>query len=114
MQRILSSTTRLGHVATRRVGAVGILSTTTTTTPTRRFITSDQEKHFQGAGILDDQGMVIFNTLHELQVNSTMVYRDNELFGTYDKESKSYLFMTYAEYSQKVNQCRALLKDLGK
>jgi hypothetical protein len=103
----------LGHVATRRVGAVGILSTTTTT-PTRRFITSDQEKHFQGAGILDDQGMVIFNTLHELQVNSTMVYRDNELFGTYDKESKSYLFMTYAEYSQKVNQCRALLKDLGK
>jgi hypothetical protein len=89
-------------------------SSTPPTTPTRRFITSDQEKHFQGAGILDDQGMVIFNTLHELQVNSTMVYPDNELFGTFDKESKSYLFMTYAEYNQKVNQCRALLKDLGK
>lgn len=78
-----------------------------------RFITTDQEKHFQGLGILDDQGLTAFNTLHELQVNSALVFKENELFGTYEEESNSYRYMTYDDFNKKVNQCRVLLKDLG-
>jgi hypothetical protein len=87
---------------------------TPTLSTSRRFITTDQEKHFQGLGILDDQGLTTFNTLHDLQVHSSLVFKENELFGTYEEESKSYQYITYDEYNQKVNQCRGLLKDLGK
>lgn len=79
----------------------------------RRFITTDQEKHFQGLGILDDQGLTVFHTLHELQVHSSLIFKENELFGTYEEDSKKYHYKTYDEYNQKVNQCRVLLKDLG-
>ena len=78
-----------------------------------RFITTDQEKHFQELGVLDDQGLTTFNTLHELQVNSSLVFKENELFGTYEEQSKSYNYITYDEYNKKVNQCRVLLKELG-
>lgn len=64
--------------------------------------------------MLDDQGLTVFDTLHQMQVNSCQVYKENELFGTYDEASNSFLYMTYEEYNQKVNQCRSLLKDLGK
>lgn len=78
-----------------------------------RFITTDQEKHFQQLGVLDDQGLTTFNTLHELQVNSSLVFKENELFGTYEEQSKSYNYITYDDYNKKVNQCRVLLKELG-
>eukprot|EP00536_Pseudo-nitzschia_multiseries_P000338 jgi/Psemu1/299994/fgenesh1_kg.4_\ len=57
--------------------------------------------------------MTAFKTLHELQEHSSLIFADNELFGTYDEQSKTFKYMTYAEYNQKVNQCRSLLKDLG-
>lgn len=78
-----------------------------------RFITTDQEKHFQQLGVLDDQGLTTFNTLHELQVNSSLVFKENELFGTYEEQSESYNYITYDDYNKKVNQCRVLLKELG-
>lgn len=90
-----------------------IIDTPVSTSNTRRFITNEQEKHFQGMGCLDKQGLTAFTTLHELQVNSTLVFSGNDLFGTYNEESKSFQYMTYSEYDEKVNQCRALLKDLG-
>ena len=80
----------------------------------RRFITTDQEKHFQELGVLDEEGLTRFNTLHELQVNSALVFKDNELFGTYAEESKSYNYITYDEYDQRVSKCRSLLKESGK
>ena len=79
----------------------------------RRFITTEQEKHYQGIGVLDDQGLTVFKTLHELQVNSSLVFKENELFGTYNDETETFHYMTYEEYDQKVNRCRVLLKDLG-
>ena len=97
--------------------AKGILPKATTTTTigsdATRFISTAQTEEFQKQGILDDQGLTVFDTLHEMQVNSCKVFTQNELFGTYDEPSNSFLFMTYDEYNQKVNQCRALLKDLG-
>ncbi len=84
-----------------------------TLSTSRRFITTDQEKQFQELGVLDDQGLTRFETLHELQVNSTLVFKEQELFGTYDEESKSYHYITYDEYNQRVHKCRVVLKDLG-
>jgi hypothetical protein len=109
----------------RRVGAVSLKATSilpkaasanagTTTNNYVRFISTEQEQHFKELGILDDQGLTVFDTLHEMQVRSCQVFKDNELFGTYDGESKSFKYMTYDEYNTKVNQCRSLLKDLGK
>jgi len=48
-----------------------------------------------------------------MQVNSCKLFSQNELFGTYDEESKNFRFMTYDDYDQKVSQCRTLLKELG-
>ncbi len=89
-------------------------SSTSTLSTSRRFITTDQEKQFQELGVLDDQGLTRFDTLHELQVNSNLVFKEHELFGTYSEESKNYHYITYDEYNQTVNQCRVLLQDLGK
>ncbi len=89
-------------------------SSSSSRSTSRRFITTDQEKHFQELGVLDEEGLTRFNTLHELQVNSALVFKDNELFGTYAEESKSYNYITYDEYNQRVSKCRSLLKESGK
>ena len=89
-------------------------TSTSTSSTSRRFITTDQEKQFQELGVLDDEGLTNFETLHELQVNSNLVFKEHDLFGTYSEESKDYHYITYDEYNQAVNQCRVLLKDLGK
>lgn len=89
-------------------------SSSSSRSTSRRFITTDQEKHFQELGVLDEEGLTRFNTLHELQVNSALVFEDNELFGTYAEESKSYNYITYGEYDQRVSKCRSLLKESGK
>lgn len=51
--------------------------------------------------------------IDEMQVNSCKVYADNDLFGTYDEASKSFEYITYQEYANRVDRCRAVLKDLG-
>ena len=68
---------------------------------------------WQERGVIDDRQLVNFETLHEMQVNSCEVYARNELFGTYMEASNSFEWMTYAEYAEKVDKCRAVLKDLG-
>jgi long-chain acyl-CoA synthetase len=104
----------------KRIVGGGIASSRSAVTPLgtqlfspRRFITTDQEKLFQGKGYLDQDCMVAFQTLHELQYRSCQVFADNEIFGTFDPATTSYNFMTYEEYNQKVNRCRSLLKDFG-
>lgn len=115
--RLLHVTTKVkftsNRVAKYSVIANNIDASVSNFFTSRRFLTTEQEKHFQGLGILDDQGLTVFKTLHELQVNSSLVFKENEIFGTYNEASESYLYMTYEEYDQKVNQCRVLLKDLG-
>lgn len=88
-------------------------SSTSTSYSSRRFISTQDEKTFQDMGLLDEYGLAVFDTLHEMQYNACQVYAKNELFGTYDTSAEAFQFMTYAEYNDKVNQCRSLLKDLG-
>lgn len=72
-----------------------------------------QEQVFYEQGIVDDHGLTLFDTLHEMQVRSCQVFADRELFGTYSPNSKQFEWMTYADFADKVNTCRVALKDLG-
>jgi len=66
--------------------------------------------------ILDDQNLLHFDTLHELQMNSSLIFADNPIFGTYtEREGKdpAFEYMTYGEFGEKVDSCRSVLKDLG-
>ena len=64
-------------------------------------------------GYLDENGLTVFDTLHEMQVRSCAVFADNDLFGTYNPESKQFVYESFEDYATQVNQCRAVLKDLG-
>lgn len=79
---------------------------------TRQF--SVKLKEWQELGYVDDKGLTIFDTLHEMQFRSCQTYGANPIFGTYSKETSKFEWMTFAEYSEKVDKCRAVLKDLGK
>jgi hypothetical protein len=74
---------------------------------------TESEKAFQAKGFLDDRGLTVFDTLHEMQVLSCEVFAPRKLFGTYSKESKQFEWMTYQEFGDAVNKCRAVLKDIG-
>lgn len=68
--------------------------------------------------IMDENGGIKFKTLHELQRNSCIAYADNEIFGTYNPTigidgKGDFQWMTYKEFDENVNKCRAVLKDLG-
>ncbi len=76
---------------------------------------------------MDSRGLLQFKTLHEMNCNAAIAFRDNPLFGTYkaapvadenvlkEKEEAKGKFewMTYGEYGDLVNRCRTVLKDIG-
>jgi hypothetical protein len=74
---------------------------------------SPHEQALFDQGILDERGLTVFHTLHEMQVNSCKVYADKNLFGTFSEESKQFEWMTFQDYAHQVDRCRAMLKDLG-
>lgn len=112
--RLTSLKPSIVAVSNRALEAVAVTRNVEPSSSSRRFITTDQEKHFQELGVLDAEGLTRFNTLHELQANSALIFKDNEIFGTYTEESKSFNYITYDEYNQRVNRCRTLLKESGK
>lgn len=63
--------------------------------------------------LIDDRGYIQFETLHEMTRNATLLYKDNPLFGTYNSNSGSFHWTTYADFGRKVSQCTSLLLDLG-
>jgi hypothetical protein len=67
----------------------------------------------QAQGLVDDNRLTIFKTLHELQDVACRVYPENELFGTFNEESGKFEFMTYQVFGRKVEECRAVLQHLG-
>ena len=107
-QRLLSrlatsSSRRLAVSNARRVGVRALWGAT-----------PESIQGWKERGIIDDRALVSFETLHEMQVNACEVYSANNVFGTYTEASKSFEWMTYNEFGNKVNQCRSVLKDLGK
>ena len=79
----------------------------------RFYSTPVEEEHFRKEGLLDENGLTIFDTLHEMIHGSCRVYAQNELFGTFNPSTEKFEYMTYDEFGAKVNQCRSMLKNLG-
>ena len=65
------------------------------------------------SGLIDCNGHLQFNTLHELANNATTSYAANPLFGTYQNDTKAFNWMTYQQFSNEITSCRSVLKDLG-
>ena len=62
---------------------------------------------------MDSHDLLQFNTLHELQKNSSEAFGTNPLFGTHNgkEEGGEFEWMTYEEWGRKVDACRTVLKD---
>jgi len=103
--RTNSSTQNLSALQARSSRASGSVNTYAT------------EANLRDNGIFDGRDLLNFKTLHELQVNASIAFAENKLFGTYAKKEgtgdETYEWMTFSEYGQKVEQCRSVLKDLG-
>lgn len=63
-----------------------LLSTTATIRP-----------EWVSSGIMDEQGLVVFDTLHNMQTRACTVYGERNLFATYDKEKEGFQWMSYSE-----------------
>lgn len=62
---------------------------------------------------MDSNDLLQFNTLHELQKNSSEAFGSNPLFGTHNgkEEGGEFEWTTYEEWGRKVDACRTVLKD---
>lgn len=76
-------------------------------------LSPDRLQAFREKGFIDENGLTLFDTLHEMQVRACQVYAADDLFGTYSPDSKKFEWMTYHDYDVKVQTCRTMLKDLG-
>jgi len=95
---------RLGSRLSRRTIAPAL-------SQTRNF--SVELKKWQELGYVDDKGLTVFDTLHEMQVRSCQTYGKNNIFGTYSADKGEFEWMTFTEYGEAVDKCRAVLKDIG-
>jgi hypothetical protein len=106
---------RLGSTFSRRVTPAVTAARLDSFSSKRSF--SVELKKWQELGYVDDKGLTVFDSLHEMQIRSCATYAENELFGTYTqgKDGKEAFFqwMTFQEYATIVNKCRAVLKDIG-
>lgn len=73
------------------------MATTATTVTTPVYDLTEQELQWQSEGILDARGLVNFDTLHNMQVRSCLVFADKDLFGTFSPTTQNFEWMTYAE-----------------
>jgi len=81
------------------------------------LFSSQSDLSLQERGIYDENNLLKFKTLHELQTNASIAFADNPLFGKYVKnegEDAKFEYMSYSEYGDSVDTCRALLTNLGK
>mmetsp|Transcript_15704 Transcript_15704/g.28479 ORF Transcript_15704/g.28479 Transcript_15704/m.28479 type:complete len:713 (+) Transcript_15704:214-2352(+) len=72
------------------------------------------------SSLIDKDGYLQFNTLHEMINNATALYESNPLFGTHattessqDGNNNNFHWMTYSQFGNNVAQCRSVLKHLG-
>lgn len=82
-----------------------------------RSYSQERLSALQSKGILDSEGLVNFDTLHELRLAACEAHEENELFGTYVQQNEddgSFDWMTYKDFDALVDKTRSVLKDLGK
>jgi hypothetical protein len=100
-----------------RFSAVGRSGVDTTSSSARAHLSSSplpaELQKFRELGYVDEDGLTVFDTLHDMQVRSCKVYSERELFGTYSEDSRKFEWMTYAQYAEKVDTCRVFLQSVG-
>jgi len=87
---------------------------------------SSEGKQLTRQDVLDSDGLLQFKTLHEMNYYASIAFKENPLFGTYkapeveDNVVKdpsgalgTFEWMSYGEYGEMVEKCRAVLKDIG-
>lgn len=115
------SNPQLRKAALRLAGGVSRRSVAPALSSCASFVAPQQQRHFsvelkkwQELGYVDDKGLTLFDTLHEMQVRACQTYSSNEIFGTYvEKETPEFEWMTYTEWAEKVDKCSDVLKDIG-
>jgi hypothetical protein len=111
---LYQSTARDVH---RIIRLSSIVPTNHGTSRSKAFLSTEAFADLRKQGIMDERDLLQFSTLHELQRNASLAFGDHPLFGTYQKkegQDASFEFMTYKEFGTAVDNCRTVLKDLGK
>jgi len=67
---------------------------------------------------MDANGLINFDTLHELRLASCRAFDKNSIFGTYcdakkDDKDGAFQWMTYHDFNALVDKTRSVLKDIG-
>jgi len=60
-----------------------------------------------------DKGLIEFKTLHELQKKACLTFSENQLYGTYNPVSGQFEYIKYEDFGRMVQECCAVLKNLG-
>jgi hypothetical protein len=60
-------------------------------------MTPDERRKYFEAGHVDDRGLLMFDTLHEMQIRSCQIFSKKNLFSTYSPETKQFEWMTYQQ-----------------
>ena len=80
---------------------VGTFNHTTTTSTTNMMSTlstlTPAEQQFVQENIMDERGLVQFDTLHNMQIRSCRAYADKDLFSTYSTTTQNFEWMSFAE-----------------
>jgi len=110
------TTTSLQDERNGRLGSNGRVKGLTSSLANQSLKSFSSQASLQERGILDNDNLLKFDTLHELQLNSTIAFAENPIFGTYtesDGKDGHFEWMNFKEYGEKVSHCRTVLKDLG-
>ena len=86
-----------------------VLPNFATTTNSLRCLHNDHSN--TNSNLIDKDGYLQFDTLHQMTTNASSAFQNNLLFGTFD--NGSFNWMTYNDFAKNVTLCRTILKDLG-
>ena len=86
------------HTTTATANTTTLMSSQPSTPRMMRMSTlTAAEQQFVKEGIMDERGLVQFDTLHNMQVRSCRAYADKDLFATYSPTTQNFEWMTFAE-----------------
>jgi hypothetical protein len=116
LRRSLSQKIRRQHKKNTTASSTTLRSLSSDSTAQHSHTTfnfTPEEQGWYDQGIIDERGLTVFDNLHSMQVHSCHVFRNKPLFGTFSDDTKAFEWMSFQEYADRVDQCRAMLKDLG-
>jgi hypothetical protein len=101
------------HGSAWRSGSAATARWSSSIPPLLQHLQPDEIAAFTARGVLDDQGLTKFQTLHEMQVHACQVFAKKPLFGTYSNATGKFEYETYQQFGQQVQECVKALQHLG-